>query len=143
MKVGLAIVAGVCGAITLIGHFSPRPAVEADPFAETRAFVFASLKDPESARFGPFERGKGTAVCGQVSARNSFGGYSGARAFVFTPPADLMIDDGAPDWRERGITAEIFEDRGCSIGADHSRALEVRQAWDESNRRVAAWAAKN
>lgn len=145
MKVGMLIVAAICAAIALLGHFAPpaardarRPvaaAAIADPFADARAYVVASLKDPDSARFGTFARGKGSVICGQVNARNSFGGYSGMSAFVYSPdgPAGdrLYVYDGAANWQEQGIMAEIFDERGCSIGADHRRLLNGRKALRE------------
>lgn len=44
--------------------------------SEIEAVVVASLKDPESAQFRDIYIGM-TYACGQVNAKNSFGGYSG------------------------------------------------------------------
>lgn len=58
-----------------------------------RRSVLASLKDPESARFGSMAASKATDgtifVCGFVNARNSFGGYTGMEPFAgrMTGPA--------------------------------------------------------
>jgi hypothetical protein len=61
-------------------------------FKQARQAVLASLKDPESARFGPkFERRKHSTrsgqpyemVCGEVNSKNSFGGYGGMKMFVW------------------------------------------------------------
>lgn len=49
--------------------------------------VLQSLKDPSSAMFGPIVASREptkpnkTYVCGTVNARNSFGGYAGAKMF--------------------------------------------------------------
>lgn len=41
------------------------------------------LKDPDSAVFKDvWHVGGGRALCGQVNAKNSYGGYSGFRPFV-------------------------------------------------------------
>jgi len=60
-------------------------------FASAKAAVTGHLKDPDSARFGglirqtrPNVRGEPTdVVCGNVNARNSFGGYTGMSGFVY------------------------------------------------------------
>src|SRR5215211_5246452 len=47
-------------------------------------FVRSVLKDPESARFGDIRAGsaaEGITICGQVNAKNSFGGYTGMTTF--------------------------------------------------------------
>lgn len=143
MRNVLLAVAAVGAAITLYGFTLPARLPVVDPFADARAVVVASLKDPDSARFGAFARGKGSSVCGEINARNSFGGYTGPRAFVYSPDgplADMLyIDSAASDWDARGIMAEIFAARGCSIGADQARALEVRKALADSDRRMAKW----
>lgn len=65
----------------------PVLAEKVDAIAEmqrAKEAVSAQLKDPESARFKDvvFRSLKnGFAVCGQVNAKNSFGGYVGFRAF--------------------------------------------------------------
>lgn len=51
----------------------------------SRDGVRARLKDPDSAEFrnvGYYSGGPGMAVCGEVNAKNSFGGYSGFERFV-------------------------------------------------------------
>jgi hypothetical protein len=106
----------------------PPPA--ADPFAPARAAVLSVLKDPDSARFADLHPGKSDAVCGTVNARNGFGGYTGARAFVWTPGRVLIYDDPA-DWGKKGIEAEEFAALGCSIGPEQGQALAARRALDE------------
>lgn len=50
--------------------------------------IIADLKDPESARFTGIAAARSPsgaiAVCGYVNAKNSFGGYVGAKPFVGT-----------------------------------------------------------
>lgn len=48
----------------------------ADEFAGAKARVSAQLKDPASAEFKDVDQA-GDRVCGEVNARNSFGGYTG------------------------------------------------------------------
>ena len=61
-------------------------------FASARAAVLATLKEPQSARFGPAFTRKSVngnfgkvrdIVCGTVNAKNSFGGYAGASTFAY------------------------------------------------------------
>lgn len=48
--------------------------------------VRASLKDPNSAKFGTMAAGRETdgsiTVCGLVNAKNSYGGYAGMSGFI-------------------------------------------------------------
>lgn len=97
---------------------------ENQSFNAARAVVTASLRDPDSARFGPFSRGRGASICGSVNARNGYGGYTGKRGFVFTPGEGALLYDPA-QW---GVHVEMFEERGCKVGADHARLLANRAA---------------
>lgn len=58
-----------------------------------------SLKDPDSAKFGKvFYRNN--SVCGLVNSRNSFGGYSGDKAYVVDFSQNTsMIDDGSSEFK--------------------------------------------
>ena len=49
--------------------------------AKAEAKVEDLLKDPDSAKFTRVKV-KGVVVCGYVNAKNSFGGYTGAKAFM-------------------------------------------------------------
>jgi hypothetical protein len=115
-----------------------QAATQSDPNAEARAAVLAALKDPESARFGPMTAGKPGTVCGTVNARNSFGGYTGNRAFAWTSGKSVLIYSDPPDWGDKGNEARRFAAVGCSIGPDHKQAIEARDALDASQRRVSA-----
>jgi hypothetical protein len=63
----------------------------ANAIAEAKSTITSRLKDPESARFSdvsyktsPNARGEPTdVVCGMVNAKNSYGGYTGAKPFVY------------------------------------------------------------
>lgn len=73
--------------------------------ARAKKAVLASLKDPESAIFGPMEvraTGNDSALvsCGSVNARNGFGGYTGMRrVIVGAGQAEVKLepsDDSGP-----------------------------------------------
>jgi predicted nucleic acid-binding Zn ribbon protein len=56
----------------------------------------ASLKDPESARFGHITiDAKGSLLCGEVNAKNSLGGYAGNNNFAFSIGAGYIDGDTA------------------------------------------------
>jgi len=53
---------------------------------DARAAIQATLRDPSSALFYDelvFGKGKSRTVCGNVNARNGFGGYTGKSAFIY------------------------------------------------------------
>lgn len=65
--------------------------------------IKARLKDPESARFGAIKAGRapdGVTVCGQVNAKNSFGGYTGMETFYGvlrgTTFTEVDLDESGP-----------------------------------------------
>lgn len=73
----------------------PAPAPQAQPSAETQAgpahflrakeAVTRGLKDPDSARFGKIFTGRGgRTICGEVNARNGYGGYNGMTPFAYS-----------------------------------------------------------
>src|SRR5262245_2823514 len=74
-----------------------------DLFKQARQAVTAAVRDPESAKFGPkFERRVHATrsgepyeiVCGQVNAKNGFGGYTGMKMFAWTTrDSAVYVDD--------------------------------------------------
>jgi hypothetical protein len=54
-----------------------RPAVD-----QAKASVLAQLKDPDSAKFGVAAEFP-EAICLQVNAKNSYGGYTGNKIWVY------------------------------------------------------------
>lgn len=50
--------------------------------AAAKKAVIARLKDPDSAKFGKVVYRPDGVVCGYVNAKNSFGGYTGEKAFI-------------------------------------------------------------
>jgi hypothetical protein len=63
---------------------------------QLKAKVVAGLKDPESAQFQGLQLvWTGRALCGQVNAKNSYGGYAGAKAFVADANGVYWAGDGS------------------------------------------------
>jgi len=65
----------------------------------TKQAVAQSMKDPDSAQFKNMAviDGKTRAVCGEVNARNSYGGYVGFRQFYkWEDSANVIIKKGDP-----------------------------------------------
>lgn len=103
----------------------------------TEKLVRAQLKDPDSARFRDLTLGDGGFVCGQLNAKNSYGGYNGFTAFFFNRSSgEVFIYDQNQDWRGKGYDARLFREIGCTIGLDERRALEAIKAIEESDRRI-------
>lgn len=60
---------------------------------EAKAAVTALLKDPASAQFRHVFEGVAGFVCGEVNAKNAFGGYVGFRIFVVDDKNEAHILD--------------------------------------------------
>lgn len=79
--------------------------------ASLRKQVVARLKDPDSVRFRneflSYSDGQPPVVslCGQVNAKNSFGGYSGFEGFISTAEG-LVVAEGA---EAQGAFAAIWQ----------------------------------
>lgn len=56
--------------------------------SEAKKAVLASLKDPDSAKFGQFTLVNEEHACLTVNARNSFGGYTGDEQALLTKFGD-------------------------------------------------------
>jgi len=68
-----------------------------DQIAAAQSRVAAELKDPSSAQFRNVEQ-VGDRVCGEVNARNSFGGYAGFQQFYVKGDEVLLAATGTdPD----------------------------------------------
>lgn len=68
---------------------------DSDGIAAAKTLVASSLKDPESAKFRnvairPY--GYGRVVCGEVNAKNSYGGYVGFTRFVASNEESMLED---------------------------------------------------
>jgi hypothetical protein len=88
----LTLVAAVATAVGLWKY----PEWVAIPTA--RAPLVDLLKDPSSAQFRNERIGKTGALCGEVNAKNSMGGYIGFRKYVsLGPDANYIETDGKLD----------------------------------------------
>ncbi|WP_315809468.1 hypothetical protein [Pseudomonas sp. C9-3] len=56
--------------------------------------VLAKLKDPDSAKFGQIISKASGIVCGYVNAKNAFGGYTGDKAFMYSPQKQIAVIQG-------------------------------------------------
>lgn len=87
--------------------------------------VTHNLLDPESARFRDVGV-NGDAVCGQVNAKNAYGGYIGFRNFYVRPDA---LDSGVEppsddhDWLAFGMRFTYF----CGMTDQQRAALTPKQ----------------
>jgi hypothetical protein len=92
------------------GQRAVMPASEEAAQAAVVSYFAQTLKDPESARYTYRELRNGWLVigsarqfgwfmCGTVNAKNSYGGYVGAHAFIayFDPYAGERVVDGSMD----------------------------------------------
>lgn len=57
---------------------------------QMQAQVSKHLKDPASAEFRNLSR-NGPAICGELNAKNGFGGYVGFAAFILVDGQPLML----------------------------------------------------
>ena len=76
------------------------------------------MKDPDSVKFKDVEYknyNDGKIVCGQVNAKNSYGGYTGFKRFIASPiDAYVYNDDQRQDNRTRNSSnAGIYEACGA------------------------------
>lgn len=66
----------------------------------TQKSIADSFKDPDSAKFRNvtvLDAGKTKAICGEVNAKNSYGGYVGFRSFYkYEDSPNVVIKRGDP-----------------------------------------------
>ena len=85
------------------------PETEFDSETATKVYLLEqvitkNMKDPESAKFQNWHYVKASkklpaTFCGQVNAKNSFGGYTGFKHFyITTDKMDFAIDDGSNEF---------------------------------------------
>lgn len=69
---------------------------EAENKFSARLAVEARLKDPDSAKFSPMtvrDKDGVVTVCGDVNAKNGFGGYGGDQSYIVTGKGALFAKD--------------------------------------------------
>lgn len=110
-----ALLLAGCAGVDKVGPEVPLPPAAQHVVAQS---VAEQMKDPNSAEFRnwhAFESQSGLLVCGEINARNSFGGYVGFTHFVahaspdgrlLSPPAQASASGAGPDalidsiWRQ-------------------------------------------
>lgn len=74
------------------------------------------LKDPDSAQFQNV-LARGSVVCGQVNAKNSFGGYTGFDGFL-VDEKNVVLAESNKSQKDRSITALLYDvlakQHGCA-----------------------------
>lgn len=95
---------------------------EAATIEAALAATRAELKDPESARFRnlrAFMQGNGLmAVCGEVNAKNSYGGYIGFQPFTATIKGAVLPDGPRDIGGRAAIQVSCEPGHGGSYPAD-------------------------
>jgi hypothetical protein len=83
-----------------IARVSARMAEDDRLVREATASVRRLLRDPGSAEFGPvvISRRDGVAACGQVNARNGFGGRSGQMPFIVSERLGVLFPEAREDF---------------------------------------------
>ena len=95
--VGAALAAGLAGCGSEQSEQDRLRSEDYELEIDARMAVSDRLRDPNSARFeGVFvSRSSGLpVVCGQVNAKNAFGGYAGAKPFYFAGRVAVIADAG-------------------------------------------------
>lgn len=117
LLVVVAVVLG--GSVLLYGyHASPNFRYAADLQQLTQSF-----KDPESVRYREVYMSKSGALCGEVNAKNSMGGYAGFEEFYTSGGKIVLLS-------ARQI-AEGSEDR-ASAWLLHLQRVDMARACDKS-----------
>jgi hypothetical protein len=78
-----------------------------------REGLLRTLKDPESAKFGPMRVSRDArAVCGSVNAKNSYGGYSGSQDFLYVLDSGVVVFFIEPSEKMEQYL-ELAKEHGC------------------------------
>ncbi|QDC37100.1 hypothetical protein [Sphingobium fuliginis] len=104
----------IIGAVAALGSCSSQEQAQAD---KLKAQVAAKMKDPESARFTHLKVHL-AQLCGEVNAKNSFGGYEGAERF--------SVVDGSVQLRS---SAERADDLTANTPAASHFIRQFDQDW--------------
>lgn len=109
--------AKIVATLALIGVAFGAGAQSTDQLiSDAKAAIIQKLKDPDSATFrnvvyAPAAQGTGGTVCGEVNARNAYGGYAGFTPFFVIGQSALLRDE---------INAPAFDSiysRSCGAAA--------------------------
>lgn len=108
-----------CAAQTMRETMRPVE-LTAEQTTQVQDGVRRSLKDPESARFGPMQAATNEAgdisVCGLVNGRNSYGGYTGEQPFIggFASRAFHVTAIGG-SFAETMAVKDVCRDKGLNL----------------------------
>lgn len=103
------IVGGLVVLVAAVQEFGGIKPMKSTPVAVAPALVEmavrSTLRDPDSAKFGPIasydDRKMGAdqvkVACGSVNAKNGFGGYTGDKNFVYVVSPPLVSIDNDVD----------------------------------------------
>lgn len=89
-----------------------------DVESKTKDIALASLKDPDSAKFQNIK-----GVCGEVNAKNGFGGYSGFKRFYLDNNQPVFQDNDNSDEFKYGwlshceVESKLTDNQKTSCGA--------------------------
>ena len=132
MQIFHVTVATLVGAMAIAGFAIAGNWNQGSAIANAKATVTSMLTDPSSAQFQGVRviqrDGDRILVCGQVNARNQFGGYVGFRDFVFddyTKYAMLLTGD----WSSRRSVWNAYKDKFslCGVSEPEFRASDFRR----------------
>lgn len=95
------------------------------------------LKDPMSVQFKDLRLGKDGTLCGELNAKNAYGGYTGFKPFMYRPnaesasilnvdglPKSVATDEGFKLWTDALLHAGWLENYGC-IEKGLSKKIDV------------------
>lgn len=110
----------LCG-LASVSLMSCFQTAEQRAISRAEASIKGQLKDPESATFRNVSVPEGAGVvmyvCGEVNAKNSFGGYVGYKRFYVMLTSGnsepLSLIDGDSDDRMQGFFEDMWKDH-CS-----------------------------
>ena len=78
-----------------VGLESSGRRMDQDAMSDLQSRASAALKDPSSAQFQGLElKAGGKVLCGEINAKNSYGGYVGFRPFVATSAGAAIWNGG-------------------------------------------------
>lgn len=89
------------------------PGTESYQLRHAEKMVAATLADPDAAKFRGTHRVSDDLVCGEVNGKNSFGAYTGFRAYFYRPKADAGGVFPTPDGTNATALAIVDFPKEC------------------------------
>lgn len=127
--------------------YSEDVAPNVDQTALAKTAILAKLKDPESAQFSKMRLSNdGQYVCGFVNAKNSYGGYAGAKEFVVSLSNGTFADIGKEllpdDVRPREFNKEISNKCNLSIAEQDENINRIKILSSQIKKTIQGYASK-